>query len=73
MKTYLLLFFNSEGGKPSDVTDRLMGLGFKPTAGNYDYVYTWLKGADLDDILTIGDKVALTLKGLHVYFRLETV
>lgn len=73
MKTYLLVFFNSEGGKPGEVTDALMGLGFKPTAGNYDYVYDWPKNASLDDILTIGDKVSLTLKGLNVSYRLETV
>ena len=41
--------------------------------GAYDYVYDWGSNASLDDILQIGDRVQLTLKGLNVTFKIETV
>ncbi len=73
MKTYLVVMFNSDGAKPTEVTKRLLGLGFRPVRGNYDYVYEWDKRARTDDVIRFGDKVQLTLQGLGVMFRLETV
>lgn len=73
MKTYLVVWFTSDGAKPTEVTKRLLGLGFRPVRGNYDYVYEWDKKARTDDIIRFGDKVQLTLQGLGVTFRLETV
>lgn len=73
MKSYLMVWFNSEGGRPSEVTQRLMSMGFKPIKGSYDYVYEWDDRVNVDEILRIGDKIQLTLKGLDVMFKLETV
>ncbi|MFQ6054834.1 MAG: hypothetical protein ACE5KE_02940 [Methanosarcinales archaeon] len=73
MKSYLMVWFNSEGGRPSEVTQRLMSMGFKPIKGSYDYVYEWDDNVSVDEILRIGDKIQLTLKGLDVMFKLETV
>ncbi len=73
MKTYLVVMFNSDGAKPTEVTKRLLGLGFRPVKGNYDYVYEWGKNARTDDVIRFGDKVQITLQGLGVMFRLETV
>ena len=73
MKSYLVVWFNSEGGTPSEVNDRLTAMGFKAMQGAYDYVYDWGSNASLDDILRIGDRVQLTLRGLDVTFKIETV
>lgn len=73
MRTYLVVWFNSEGGRPQEITERLLSLGFKVMKGNYDYVYEWDRNATIDEILTFGDKVQLTLKGMDVLFKLETV
>jgi hypothetical protein len=73
MKTYLVVWFRSEGSTPLEVTQRLLSLGFRPVKGNYDYVYEWDKNATVDDLVKFADKVHLTLKGLDVLFRLETV
>jgi hypothetical protein len=73
MKTYLTVTFNSEGAKPSEVTDRLCMLGFKPCQGTYDYVYEWDKKATVKDAIWFGDKVHETLKGYKVLFKLETI
>ncbi len=72
MRSYLIIWFNSEGGKPSEVNQRLMSLGFKPIQGNHDFVYDWGTHVDLEEILRFGDKVQMTLKGQNVMFKLET-
>lgn len=73
MKTYLTVYFSSEGAKPSEVTDALLDLGFKPTKGNYDYVYEWGDVKDVRDVIWFGDRVHLGLKGYNVRFKLETI
>lgn len=73
MKSYLVVWFNSEGSEPSEVTQRLLSLGFKPIKGNYDYVYEWQGDVSVDEVLSFADKVSLTLEGTNVLFKIETV
>ena len=73
MKTYITVFFGTEGAKPSKVFDALNNLGFAPTTGNFDGVYSWDKQATLDDAINLADKVIATLKGMGVMVKLETV
>ena len=73
MKSYLIVWFNSEGGKPSEINQRLMSLGFKPIQGTHDYVYEWGTNVNVEEILRFGDKVQVTLQGLNVMFKLETI
>ena len=73
MKSYLMVWFSSEGGRPSEITLRLMSMGFKPIQGAYDYVYEWDSSVDVNEILRFGDRVQMTLAELGVMFRLETV
>ena len=73
MKSYLIIWFNSEGGKPSEINRRLMSLGFKPMQGTHDFVYDWGKNVNVEEILSFGDKVQMTLDGLNVMFKIETV
>lgn len=73
MKTYLKVWFNSEGLPASEVTERLLSMGFRPLHGNYDYIYDWNKNASVDDAITMGDSVHETLHECNVIFKLETV
>jgi hypothetical protein len=74
MKTFLVVWFNSDGkNKPSDISERLLSMGFRPVEGHYDYVYEWDSNADLNEILKIGDQVQNTLKGSGALFKLETI
>lgn len=73
MKSYLMVWFNSEGGRPSEITQRLMSMGFRPIQGAYDYVYEWDSSVSVDEILRFGDRVQMTLAGLGVMFKIETV
>ncbi len=73
MKSYLIIWFNSEGSKPSDVTERLMSMGFRPVKGNYDYVYDWGKKAGVKEAARMADRVQQTLGNSNIAFKLETV
>jgi len=50
-----------------------MSMGFKPIQGAYDYVYEWDNSVEVDEILRFGDRVQMTLSGLGVLFKLETL
>lgn len=73
MKTYLIVWFNSEGARPSEINQRLMSLGFEPIQGAHDYVYQWDSNTTLDEILRFGDRIQMTLKGLNAIFKIETI
>jgi hypothetical protein len=72
VKTYLTMWFSSEGASPVEVVERLRSLGFKPLRGYHDHVYDWKKNVDLDDILELTGKIHETLKGLKVLYKIET-
>jgi hypothetical protein len=73
MKTYLLVWFNSEGARPSEINRRLMSLGFEPMQGTYDFVYNWNSNFSIHKVLEFGDKVYLSLQGTGVMFKLESL
>lgn len=72
MKTYLNILFYSEGANPIKVVERLRSLGFEPLKGVQDHVYNWGRDVDLEEILQIATSVHETLKGLKVFYKLET-
>lgn len=73
METYLRVTFHSEGGKPSEVAERLRQFGFSATQGNYDFVYDWKSSPNRDEILDLCDQVGRLLKGYRVLCEFETV
>jgi len=72
VKTYLTIWFSSEGAGPIEVVERLRSLGFKPLRGYHDHIYDWNRKVELEDILQLADKIHETLKGLHVLYKIET-
>jgi len=72
VKTYLTIWFDSEGASPFEVVERLRSLGFKPLRGYHDHVYDWGRKVELEDILQLANKVHETLKGLRVLYKIET-
>ncbi len=72
MKTYLTMMFSTEGTKPSQVVDLLSNIGFKPTTGNYDFVYEWDSHTTVNEVVFFADKVHEVLRGTKTTFRLET-
>ena len=73
MKTYLTIWFSSEGADPSTVAQTLQSMGFKPMKGQHDHVYDWKREATLDDVLQLLNNVHQTLKGIKVLYKIETI
>lgn len=73
MKTYLVLYHNSDGAAPTMIRKKLFSLGFKPIRWLHDYEYVWDKSATTEDCLTLADKIQKTLDGMNVIFKLETI
>ena len=72
MKTYLTVWFNSEGASPLEVVEKLRSMGFEPLKGYHDHTYDWKRKVELSDVLELANKVHETLKGLKVFYKLET-
>ncbi len=73
METYIRVTFDSEGAKPSAVADRLLSFGFRPTHGNYDFVYDWRGTASREQVLGLSDELTRQLRGFRVLLEVETV
>ena len=72
MKTYLTIWFYSEGAGSLEVVERLRSLGFKPLRGYHDHIYDWGRKVELEEILHLANTVHETLKELKVLYKLET-
>ena len=73
VKTYLTIWFCSEGAEPSVVAQKLQSMGFKPIKGQYDHVYDWKRDVSLEEVLQLCNNVHQTLKGMRVLYKIETV
>jgi hypothetical protein len=63
MKTYLTLYFNSNGIKPSEATKVL----------ECDFVYDWKSKGQIEEIIGFADKVKSILEEHSVVFKMETI
>ncbi len=74
LKTYIRLKYNSRGTKPSEVYKLLKEQKFLPTIGEYDFVYDWGEGKDVepDQILEKLDSIHDVLKELDVIYEVTT-
>jgi len=73
VRTYLTIWFNSEGAPPTDVMERIQAMGFKPIKGHYDHVYNWGKEPSLEEVLQLANKLHETLRGMKVIYKIETI
>lgn len=73
MKTFLIMYFGTEGVPASEIAKRLEDLGFETHYGPHDFIYDWKdKKPGKEDILSLGDKVTAALKGSGAVFNLDT-
>ncbi len=73
VRTYLTLWFNSDGESPSKVIELLTSIGFKAMSGNYDLEYIWDKSPSTDEVLNLGDLVQKKLKGTKTVFAMDSL
>ena len=71
-KTYLVMYFGTEGINPTETAKRLETIGFKTEFGPYDFVFDWKKQPTKSEVLSLGDKVANSLKDSGAVFNLDT-
>ena len=72
MKTYLTVWFNSEGASPLEIVGKLRSMGFEPLKGYHDHIYDWKRNVELSDVIELANMVHETLKGLKVFYKIET-
>ena len=73
LKTYLIIWINSEGAEPITVIQKLHEIGFKSITGRYDLEYDWKRIVSIEDIWRLGTTVHETLRGLNVLYKMETI
>lgn len=73
MRTYLTIWFNSEGASPMEIKKSLETIGFKATHGNYDFFFDWAEEATVNDLLKLGDSIQNLLRGSQAMFKMETI
>ena len=73
MRTYLTIWFSSEGASPLTIVQNLKPLGFEAMQGNYDFFYKWDGKPPVDELMRLGNSVQKILNGSKVTFKMETV
>ena len=73
MRTNVSIIVNSEGGLMSEVAERIIDIGFKPSLGMHDFQYNW-EGVNVtpEKVIELIDKVQKKLKGLNVGLHFMT-
>lgn len=72
-KTYLVMYFGTQGPSVSEVVKKVESLGFKAALGPVDFIYDWKdKAPTKDEVLKLADKLTITLKSTGVIFNLDT-
>lgn len=72
MRTFVIVTFSSEGGSASQVTNKLIDMGFETTMGNHDFVYTWDKNTSPNEVISLIDNVQKKLHGMNVQLQFAT-
>lgn len=72
MRTHLVMYFGTNGIGPSEIAKKMESLGFKTTWGPYDFVHEWDHSPTNEEILALGDNVAVALQGTGTVFNLDT-
>ena len=71
-KTYLVMYFGSNGIKMTDIVKKVEALGFEAALGPVDFEYSWKAVPRKEDVFELGNKLVETLKGTGVMFNLDT-
>ena len=74
MQTYVTVYVSSDGTKASEVTRKLLQLGFEATFGNHEFIYEWEgKDASATKVLEFVDQVQAALRGTGCLLHFTTV
>ena len=72
-KTYLIMYFGTQGVKASEIAKKVESAGFETLFGSVDFIYDWKnKTPSKSEILALGDKLTTLLEGSGAVFNLDT-
>ena len=72
MRTYLKVFFSSEGATPEEVVKRMESIGWKTVIGDFDFVWEGLSDSVGRAYLDALGKAHQTLSGCKVRYTIVT-
>lgn len=70
--TYLVIYFGTEQGLPSETAKKIESLGFATTFGPVDFIYTWPSNPTKEQVLELADKISQALRGTGSVFNIDT-
>jgi hypothetical protein len=72
-KTYLVMYFGTQGVKASDIAKKVETAGFQSAFGSVDFIYDWKgKKPTKEEVLALGDRLVKALEGSGAVFNLDT-
>ena len=71
-RTYLIMYFGTDGIKTSDIARKLEALGFETMFSSVDFIYSWKDKPTKAEVLALGDRVVVALQGSGAVFNLDT-
>ena len=72
MRTFVVVTVSSEGSSASQVTNKLIDMGFEASLGNHDFVYNWDKNVEPEAVIRFVDDVQKKLQGMNVLLQFVT-
>ena len=73
METYIDLYVNPDGEKATKVYKKIIEMGFKPTIGEHDFVYSWTGIVAIEEELEFVEKIQSKLKGTGAFLRFTSI
>lgn len=73
MKTYVEVYVSADGGKASEITQKLYEIGLEPSFGEHDFEYKWKDRVTLPEILRLVDNIQSKLKGTGTILKFATI
>ena len=73
METYIDLYINVDGQKISAIHSKIIEMGFKPTIGEHDFVYSWKGIVTIDEEIKFIEKLQNHLKGTGAILKFSSV
>ena len=72
MKTYVEVYHNVDGGKASEISEKLKEMGFTASMGEHDQVYNWKEDVTTPMVIDFIDRVQNKLKGTGAMLHFTT-
>ncbi len=73
MKTYVEILHSADGEKVSVIFEKMRDMGFEPSLGEHEFVYSWKKKITLPEVIRFLDGVVSKLRGTKAILKFTTI